>query len=404
MRIAIPRATERLGAVLIHSVQNVIELDAGISRGPMTPDQSLLQRIPNEVIYEYQQKMAIIIPMRSERIRLVEGVLSGIPNHCLTIIVSNSPRKPVDRFAIERDAFDRFSRFVNKRVIIVHQKDPLFAEAFQEAGYAHLIDEKTGLIKDGKAEGMVLGTILARLSGSQYLGFIDADNYFPGAVLEYIREYAAGFALSHSPNAMVRIFWHSKPKVVDASLFFARWGRTSRRTNGYLNSLIAEYTGFETDIIQTGNAGEHAITMSLAMLLGFSTGYSIEPFHFMDMFEKFGGLGSTPIATQVLEAPAEIYQIESRNPHLHDAAKGDEHIGAMTFAAMQAVYDSPICPTSLKKKILKDMRNLGFVGPEEEPPPLTRYPALLGINEEAFVCAIQNYPYTDSLFARRNKS
>lgn len=396
MRIAIPRATERLGAVLINSVQNVFELDAGLSRGPLTLDDSFAQAIPNEALYERQKKMAIIIPMRNERIRLVEGVLTGIPNHCLTIIVSNSPRQPVDRFAIERDAFERFARFTGKRVVVVHQKTPLFAEAFRSAGYSYLLNDK-GLIKNGKAEGMILGTMLAYLSGSEYLGFIDADNFFPGAVLEYIREYAAGFALSRSKNAMVRIFWHSKPKVVNDSLFFARWGRTSRHTNGYLNQMIGEYTGFETDIIQTGNAGEHAMTMSLAMLLGFSSGYSIEPYHFIDMFEKFGGLEKRPIAPEVLEAPVEVYQIESRNPHLHDAAKGDEHIDGMTFAAMQVIYHSPICPPLLKARILKEMRALGYIPKKHEPPKVAYYPALSGIDEKAFASAIHTHPHAKRL-------
>lgn len=405
MRIAIPSATERLGAVLINSVQNVYELDAGLSRGPLTQGNSIMQRIPNDVLYEYQKKMAIIIPMRNERIRLVEGVLTGIPNHCLTIIVSNSPREPVDRFAIERDAFERFSRFTEKRVVIVHQKDPLLAQAFAEAGYLSLLDAQTGLIKNGKAEGMVLGTMLARLSGSEYLGFIDADNYFPGAVLEYIREYAAGFALSKSINSMVRIFWHSKPKVVDDSLFFARWGRTSRHTNEYLNRLIAEYTGFETDIIQTGNAGEHAMTMHLAMLLGFSSGYSIEPYHYVDMFEKFGGLGTNPISPRVIEAPVEVYQVESRNPHLHDASKGEEHIDEMMFAAMQVIYHSSICPENLKNDMLKEMRTLGLLpSKKEQPPQAAYYPALLdNIDEDVFVRTMQNHPYANLLLTWSKK-
>lgn len=392
MRITIPHATERLGAVLIHSVQKVFELDSGLSENISAEDHSLVRRIPYDELYEYQKNLAVIVPMQSERLRLVEGVLCGIPNQCLTIIVSNSPRTPVDRFIIERDAFERYAAFTNKRVMIVHQKDPILADALQEAGYSHVIDQETGLVKNGKAEGMIIGTLLAHLSGRKYLGFIDADNYFPGAVLEYVQEYAAGFAMSKSKHTMVRIFWHSKPKVVNESLYFARWGRTSRQTNLYLNGLIGAYSGFETDIIQTGNAGEHAMTMDLAMQLGFSSGYSIEPFHFIDMFEKFGGLG-TPIQIDVAEHPVEVYQIESRNPHLHDAAKGEEHIDGMTYAAMQVIYHSSVCPKTLKKELLNDMRNLAVSNGKKQPPKVGYYPALKDLDMDIFRQATQNHPY-----------
>ena len=44
---------------------------------------------------------------------------------------------------------------------------------------------------------MILATVLAHLAGRRYVGFIDADNYFPGGVHEYVRGYAAGFARSN---------------------------------------------------------------------------------------------------------------------------------------------------------------------------------------------------------------
>lgn len=397
MRVAIPQTTERLGAVLIHSVQKVYELDSGLSDGTRADETGAVRRVPYDLIYEFEKNMTVVVPLRNERLRLVEGVLCGIPNSCQTILVSNSQREPVDRFQIEQDAFERFSKFTGKRVTVIHQKDPLLAEACCAAGYPFLLDPETGLVKNGKAEGMILGTMLARLSGRKYLGFIDADNYFPGAVLEYVHEYAAGFAMSKSPYTMVRIFWHSKPKVVQDSLFFARWGRTSRQTNGYLNDLIAEYTGFETDIIQTGNAGEHALTMDLAMFLDFSSGYSIEPFHYINMFEKFGGLGNVPIQTEVLKAAIQVYQIESRNPHLHDAEKGGEHIQQMTLAAMQVIYHSSICPNKLKKQLLQDMYTQALIPEKAQPPKVPCYPALLGVDFDAFAAVMQNHPQVQSL-------
>jgi mannosyl-3-phosphoglycerate synthase len=400
MRIEIPHETERLGAILIHSVQKVFELDAGLNRPTDKPDRtSVMQRISHEELDEIEKQMAIIVPMRNERIKLVEGVLCGIPNQCLTIILSNSSREPVDRFALEKAAFENFSRFVKKNIIVLHQKDPLLAEACRQAGYADLLDESTGLVKNGKAEGMILATLLTRLSGRQYIGFIDADNYFPGAVLEYIREYAAGFSMSQTPYTMTRISWHSKPKIIEDQLFFAKWGRTSRNTNRFLNALLAEYSGFETDIIKTGNAGEHAMTMKLAMLLDYSSGYSIEPYHYINLFERFGGQAGTELPQERVNQPVEIFQIESRNPHMHDVGKGDAHIERMTYAAMQVIYHSSACPKKLKKELLKEMRALNLLAKKEKPADVTYYPNLGGVNLDAFAAVIEKRPFAHNLLS-----
>lgn len=394
MRIEIPRETERLGAVLIHRTQRVYELDSGLGNHEEPyADQMVVQRIPYEALHETEKQMVIVVPMRNERIKLVEGVLCGVPNPCLTIIVSNSQREPVDRFAIEQEAFENFSRFTKKRVILIHQRDPVLAEACRRAGYTAILDEHDGLVKHGKAEGMILATLLAQTSGRRYVGFIDADNYFPGAVLEYVHEYAAGFSLSKSPYAMVRIVWHSKPKVVAASLFFAKWGRVSRNTNRYLNQLIAEYTGFETDIIRSGNAGEHALTIALARVMEFSSGYSVEPYHFINLLEKFGGLAGTPLAPELIRQHVEVYQVESRNPHLHEA-KGDEHVGDMTYAALRVIYHSSVCPQDLKESILRQMWSNGFLTKGEPPPAVQIYPALASVDMAAFRQSIEEQPYS----------
>ena len=86
------------------------------------------------------------------------------------------------------------------------------------------------------------------------MGFIDADNY-TGAVNEYVKIFASGIAMSNTPYTMVRISWIYKPKVSESGVYFSKWGRVSEITNQYLNSLISYYTGFETEIMRTGNSG-----------------------------------------------------------------------------------------------------------------------------------------------------
>lgn len=394
MRIEIPRETERFGAVRIHSVQKVLELDAGLQFKQTDAERSeIIRRISHEQLYEIEKEMAVVVPMRGERIKLVQGVLCGIPNQCLVIIISNSSRHPVDRFAMERDAFLRFSKFTDKRVLVVHQKDPALAAAFRSVGYEQILDPETGLVRNGKAEGMIAATMLAKVCQRKYIGFVDADNYFPGAVLEYIHEYAAGFAISNSLYAMTRIAWHSKPKIIEDGLFFAKWGRTSRNTNRLLNLLLSEYTGFETEIIKTGNAGEHALTMELALKLRYSSGYSIEPFHYIDLFEQFGGIEGTVLDKDIILQHVDIHQIESRNPHMHDTDKGDEHIEEMTYAAMQVIYHSSICPKKLKKQLRKEMQMMDLPEKNHEPTQVRYYDPIGVLDESIFKAAVQERPY-----------
>lgn len=392
MRIEIPRETERFGAVLIHHTQNVLELDTGPRQHAPEETGASLQRIAYESLYEVERRMAVVVPMRNERLKLARGVLAGIPNHCLTLVVSNSEREPVDRFALERESFYNFARLTHKQVVVVHQRDPALAAACEAAGYTDLLDPATGRVRDGKAEGMIIATLLARLAGRAFIGFVDADNYFPGAVLEYVREYAAGFHLRQSPLAMVRISWHSKPKVIEDALFFAKWGRASRTTNRWLNALLAEYTGFETDIIRTGNAGEHAMTLDLAMLLRYSSGYSIEPYHFINLFESYGGVSGAPLPEEAIRRYVEIFQIESRNPHMHDTDKGDEHIADMTYAALQVIHNSPICPPKLKAQLQQEMRTLE-ASAVPDPRPVRLYPPLAQVNLHALATALENQPF-----------
>ncbi len=392
MRLEIPRDTERLGAVLIHHTQNVLELDAGPRQHASTNHEAVLQRIPYDSLYEIEKRMAVVVPMRNERLKLARGVLTGIPNHCLTLVISNSEREPVDRFALEREAFYNFARLTDKQLIVLHQQDPALAAACHAAGYPELLDPDTGRVRNGKAEGMIVATLLARLAGREFIGFVDADNYFPGAVLEYVREYAAGFHLRQSPLAMVRISWHSKPKVIEDALFFAKWGRASRTTNLWLNALLAEYTGFETDIIRTGNAGEHAMTLDLALLLRYSSGYSIEPYHFINLFESFGGVSGAPLPEEVIRRYVEIFQIESRNPHMHDSDKGEAHIADMTYAALQVIHHSPICPPKLKARLLEEMRTLE-AGLIPHPQPVRYYPSLATVDLNAFTAALEGEPF-----------
>src|SRR5690348_4132853 len=277
MRLEHPRLTERFGAVRIHELQRVIELDSGSDREDVAGQEGLTsQTVPLSALRQIEREMAIVIPCMNETRRVIEGVLSGIPHDCLIVLVSNSSRAPVDRYQIELQTVEQFCRLAGRPALTIHQRDPGLAAALKAAGLPDIVDDE-GLVRSGKGEAMLVGLALAALSGRKYAGFIDADNYVPGAVNEYCKAFAAGLHLADSPYAMVRISWHSKPKLRDGRLFFSRRGRASEVTNHFLNRLIAEYSGFGTEAVTTGNAGEHALTLDLGLRMRLAGGFAVEP-------------------------------------------------------------------------------------------------------------------------------
>jgi mannosyl-3-phosphoglycerate synthase len=352
MKLDFPRYTERFGAVNIGSVQRVYELDSGKSEEYHKTHQTV-RKICDEELADTFSKMAIIIPVKSERLKLLEGVLSGIPHDCLVIIVSNSPRQPVDRFKIECDALRQFVRFVDRDAIIVHQRDPELAAALEELGYDSILDGKH--IRNGKAEGVVVGMLIAKMMGKEYVGFIDADNYIPGAVHEYVKIFASGILMSSSPYSMVRVSWIYKPKVSQGGLYFAKWGRISEFTNKYLNAIISHYIGFETEIIKTGNAGEHAMSMKLAELLTYSSGYSLESYEIINIIEQFGGVLPTQYP-EIIDKGIDTLQIETRNPHFHED-KGEEHLKEMLRDSLFSILGSKLCTPAIRRQIMKELKD-----------------------------------------------
>ncbi|HWS20099.1 MAG TPA: mannosyl-3-phosphoglycerate synthase [Nitrososphaera sp.] len=366
MKLDLPRYTERFGATSIHGVQRVYELDSGLDDG--RPVSESIVNIGNNQIADIERRMAIVIPTKGERLRLLEGVLSGIPHDCLTIIISNSPRHPVDRYKLEKEALQQFNRFVGRNAFILHQRDPVLSEVLRDVGYNSILGPD-GTVRTGKAEGMLVGMLLAKMAGKEYVGFIDADNYVPGAVNEYAKIFASGIAMSQTPYVMVRISWIYKPKISETGLYFSKWGRVSEVTNQHLNSLVSYYTGFETEVMRTGNSGEHCISLKLAELLTYSSGYAIEPYEIVNVLEEFGGIIPT-VNQDAMDKGIEIMQVETRNPHFHED-KGDDHLKEMVIGSLGSIYHSKICPPKLREKILEALRSKNMLNGSEqqqEPP------------------------------------
>ena len=364
MRIESPRYTERFGVVRINEVQKVLELDSGRRAEFPGKEAIAVRKIEEEEIRNIEERMAVVIPIKDEKLKLLEGVISGIPHDCLVIVVSNSQGGRIDRFRMEMDALSQFCHFTQRQALSVHQKDPVLARAFAEAGYADMLGED-GLVRDGKCEGMVIGIMLAMLCNKSYVAFTDADNYIPGAVWEYARNFAAGFIMANSPYVMVRNLWSYKPKISEG-MYFRKWGRVSEVCNRYMNMIISSKTGFETDVIKTANSGEHAMSMELVELLPYATGFAVEPYELLFLFEQFGGI--LPMGRrEAVKQGIEIFQIETRNPHLHEE-KGAGHLEEMLVPALSLFYHSPLCEPDIKNMILEELQSRGSLKPDEEPP------------------------------------
>lgn len=349
MRIEYPHRHERFGAVRIHETTQVIELDSGVDGNSETSTIGgrLVNLVPPSAVNAVERRMAIVVPTKNERRKVIEGVLSGIPHDCLIVLVSASEREPIDRYEIETGLLERFCRAAERPAVALHQADPGVADALTHAGMGQLVDGER--VRDGKGEAMIIGMLIAAIAGKEHVGFIDADNYVPGAVHEYVKVFAAGLHLAPTPYAMIRISWQSKPKIEDGHLVFNKWGRTTHVTNQFLNLLLSTYNGFGTEVIRTGNAGEHAISLELAKRMRFAGGFAVEPYELLDLFEQFGGARPSP-HPEVTRSLVDVFQVETRNPHFHED-KGDDHVAGMRLESIRALLASPICPDAVKKEI-----------------------------------------------------
>jgi len=388
MRIASPRYTECLGLVRINDAQQVLELDSGRVKELPLRENIAVQKIEEEVIKDFEERMAIVIPTKDEKLKLFEGVISGIPHECLIIVVSNSQRRRVDRFRMEKEALKQFCHFTRREALIIHQKDPILARALADAGYTDILGEDE-LIRNGKAEGMVVGIFIAMIAKKDFVGFIDADNYFPGAVWEYARCYASGFSMAKSPYSMVRVLWRYKPKI-SAGMFFKRWGRVSEITNRCMNSLIAHKTGFETGIIKTGNAGEHAMSLKLAEILTYASGYAVEPQELISIFERFGGVSAMANPTAIKHG-VEIFQTETRNPHLHEERGGQHLLVEMLLPSLGSIYHSQLCSEETRRLIIDELLLQNVIQTNEEPPKPRLLAPLRTINLKRFTSVMAEH-------------
>ena len=372
MLIEYPHRFERYGAITIHDIVKVLELDSSNYRGFRG-----IYPVSYDTLEDYAARTAIIVPVKNEDLLTFEGVLRAIPHGSLVIVVSASQRKPVDIYNHEVELVRVIHESTRKGILIVHQHDPTWAEVLGDTQLSDMLG-KNGTVRRGKGEGMLLGALIAAGLGYNYIGFIDSDNYVPGSVHEYSWIYYAGFSMSRNPYTMVRIKWSFKGKLASSSMYLRRRGRVSMVTNSVLNYALSVIRRVETDIINTANSGEHALSTELALRLKWAGGFAVEPFQLVYMLENC--YLSLEESCDLLPHGVNIYQIEARNPHIH-AERGDEHIVGMIAKSLGTIYYSKLNNDKVKERIHKVLKEYGWT----KPLPKIRVYDPRGINAEKII-------------------
>ncbi len=355
MLLEYPRRFENYGAVRIHDLVNVLELDSMNFKGFKG-----VYSVSYDTLEDYAYRTAIIVPVKNEDFFTLEGVLSAIPHGSLIIIVSASSRKPVDIYRHEVELARSIHMNTRRGILIVHQRDPTWTHVLSGTKLEDMIGED-GIVRKGKGEGMLLGALIAAALGYEYIGFIDSDNYVPGSAHEYAWIYYAGFSLSEGPYTMVRIKWPFKGKLAAGDMYLRRRGRVSRVTNSVLNYALSIWRRIETDIIRTGNSGEHAMSMKLALKMKWAGGFAIEPYQLVYLLETCY-LGLDGGKCDFLPEGVSIYQIQSRNPHIH-AERSDEHIVEMVVKSLASIYYSKLNNERVEERIQGVLRSYGWNEP-----------------------------------------
>ncbi|MBC7089697.1 MAG: mannosyl-3-phosphoglycerate synthase [Methanobacteriales archaeon] len=367
MLVERPKSAENIGPIKIYYPQRIIKL------GSKSPTLSALN-FPKESLDHILKDFSIIIPIKNEDIRLFDSAIRSIPSDCHIIVVSNSNKEKCEK---EMRLIEDFHDMTGDPIIFAHQRDPSIGSALEDIGYTSILDN--GLVRDGKGEGLIIGLLITKCLKRKYVGFVDADNYMPTSIYEYVLDFAIGIAMSQTPYSMVRLLWKYKPKAVGDKLHLEKWGRVSRITNKYLNLLLSSLFGYETSIIMTGNAGEHAMTMELAERLSYASGYSFEPYQLIHMLESADDLD--------LKEDVEIFQIETLSPHMHEN-KGEEHIKDMILTSLSTIYHSRLSNKKLQEKIIKELKEKNILK-DDKPPKNTIISPIKDINAKGFINSVK---------------
>ncbi|MEM2013920.1 MAG: mannosyl-3-phosphoglycerate synthase [Desulfurococcaceae archaeon] len=355
MLISYPTRFETFGAVKFYEVSRVYSLFSIGAEG--RPGAFTLANFRD--FEEVASSTVFVVPVKDEEPILLEGVLRAIPSLSPIVVVSASSRYPLNMYRVELDIARSVYKTSERTIVVVHQKDKVLSEEL--AKHIPEITDEEGYVRYGKGEGLLIGTLIADALRASNVAFVDADNFIPSTVLEYSLIYYTTLGLSESKFKMTRIYWGYKAWSTE-ELYFRRLGRVSAIVNSVLNRVLSLRRRMETDIIKTANSGEHAMSIELAKIITYGGGYSVETQElvsilelcYIDMEEKCPALPEN----------IEIFQVESRSPHVH-SEKGEAHVAQMMIESLSTTYYSRLPDERGRAYIEQTIRDMGY----ETPPP-----------------------------------
>jgi mannosyl-3-phosphoglycerate synthase len=124
------------------------------------------------------------------------------------------------------------------------------------------------------------------------------------------------------------------------------------------------------------------MSLRLAEVLPFASGYAVETYELVHILEEFGG---SVTDHSIRQKGVQILQIETKNPHIHEARESKKHLTKdMLLPSLSAVYHSSLCETSIKARILETLVAQGCLKLGEEPSAPIIYPPIKTIEFERF--------------------
>lgn len=131
----------------------------------------------------------------------------------------------------------------------------------------------------------------------------------------------------HARTLLFYIKWKSKRKVCNGKLVLEQFGRSFRVVDHFMHRFMQQATGSSTPeaTVITANAGEYAMNVDLALHLRFATGFAVEPYQLIDLWEQSRRCNQSRSPARNVR----ILQIDTCNPHIHDTDKGAGHIERM---------------------------------------------------------------------------
>jgi len=137
------------------------------------------------------------------------------------------------------------------------------------------------------------------------------------------------------------------------------------------------------------------MSLRLAEILTYASGYAVESQELISIFEGFGGI-LPMVHPATAKHGIEIFQTETRNPHLHEERGGQHLLVEMLLPSLGSIYHSSLCGNETKRIIMDELLQQKAIPPNEEPPKpsLIAPPGILNLKKFTSVITERMHSYS----------